>query len=174
MGTYVKPGNAGFAEILRSEYVDKTGIVGLFDETLEQKGKLVLVSRPRRFGKSYAASTLVAFYSVGCDSRALFEGLDVSEHDGWDAHLNARNVVSLDMTEVINAFGVDDVAAGVARLLLPELRTIVPDTGERLAGTGAELSAAFVDVVHATGRKFVFVIDEWDAPYRLAQSNKAA
>ena len=31
-----------------------------------------------------------------------------------------------------------------------------------------------MDVVEATGRKFVFVIDEWDAPYRLARDNRSA
>ena len=54
MGTYVTPGNGGFAEVLRSKYVDKTGLITLFDSTLESADKLVMVSRPRRFGKSFA------------------------------------------------------------------------------------------------------------------------
>ena len=61
--------------ILEGEYVDKTGLISLFDSTLNGPRKLVMVSRPRRFGKSYAAQSVVAFYSCGCDSRALFEGL---------------------------------------------------------------------------------------------------
>ena len=76
MGRYVNPGNEGFAEILQGRYVDKTGLISIFDSTLNVAGqKLVMVSRPRRFGKSYAAHALAAFYSCGCDSRALFEGL---------------------------------------------------------------------------------------------------
>jgi len=40
-----------------------------------------MVSRPRRFGKSFAAQSIAAFYSVGCDSRALFEGREVSRRE---------------------------------------------------------------------------------------------
>ena len=78
MGTYVNPGNEGFARILRERYVDKTGLISRYDSTLDTASGLVMVSRPRRFGKSFAAHSLVAFYSCGRDSRALFEGLDVS------------------------------------------------------------------------------------------------
>ena len=63
MGRYVNPGNGAFAEIVREKYVDKTGLISLFDKTLESMEKLVMVSRPRRFGKSFAAKSLVAFYS---------------------------------------------------------------------------------------------------------------
>ena len=61
MGRYVNPGNDGFRQILARRYVDKTGLVSLFDDTLESSEKLVMVSRPRRFGKTFAAQSLVAF-----------------------------------------------------------------------------------------------------------------
>ena len=170
MGTYVNPGNEGFARVLRERYVDKTGLISQFDSTLDTASSLVMVSRPRRFGKSFAAHSLVAFYSCGCDSRALFEGLEVSRRPGWDAHLNAYNVARLDMTGVIQAAAGGDVAATATAMLLAELRDIVPGAGSRAAGPGAELAAALLDVVRQTGRKFVFVVDEWDAPYRLVRS----
>ena len=174
MGRFVNPSNEGFATILRSEYVDKTGLVRLFDQTLDSMDKLVLVSRPRRFGKSYAAQSIVAFYSCGCDSRGLFEGLEVSRHPGWDANLNRLNVISLDMTGLLQAVGVDEVVPGITRALVPELRAMVPDAGSSAAGEGDLLKSAIMDVVMVTGKKFVIVIDEWDAPYRLAQGNKVA
>lgn len=174
MGTYVNPKNDGFASVRKSEYVDKTGLVALFDHSLESADKLVLVSRPRRFGKSYAAKMLVAFYSRGCESRHLFEDMDVARHRDWDRHLNALNVVSLDMSEFMQAHGADNVVSGVTRALLPELRSILPEAGKTEEGYGTELKATLLDVARATGRKFVFVIDEWDAPYRLSQGNAAA
>ena len=174
MGRYVNPGNEAFARILEGEYVDKTGLIALFDSTLNKPSKLVMVSRPRRFGKSYAAQSVAAFYSCGCDSRALFEGLEVARREDWDEHLNKYNVLQLDMAEVMqSAFGADAVAE-VARLVLPELRELAPGAGERDAGHPNELASALWDTVQATGRKFVFVIDEWDAPYRLAQGERAA
>ncbi len=174
MGRYVNPGNEGFTQVVEDEYVDMTGLVTVFDSMLETMRKLVMVSRPRRFGKSYAAKSLVAFYSTGCDSRELFAGRHVAVREGWDAHLNGYNVISIDMTSVIQSAGVADVVPEVTSLLLPELREIVPDAGMLHVGGGMELKTAIQDVVDATGRKFVFVIDEWDAPYRLAKSDRAA
>ena len=55
MGTYLNPGNSGFAEILKSDYVDKTGLISIINSTIGTKKKLTCISRPRRFGKSYAA-----------------------------------------------------------------------------------------------------------------------
>ena len=174
MGRYVNPGNEGFARIVGEEYVDKTGLVSLFDSTLNTTRGLVMVSRPRRFGKSYAAQSVAAFYSCGCDSRALFEGLEVSRREGWDTNLNAYNVLRLDMSEVVKGPRSVDVGTEVARLVLPELRELSPGAGARDAGYPNELASALYDAVRATGRRFVFVIDEWDAPYRLAQDDRAA
>ena len=175
MGRYVNPDNEGFAEIVQGKYVDKTGLISIFDSTLNVAGqKLVMVSRPRRFGKSYAAHALAAFYSCGCDSRALFEGFEVSRREGWDAHLNKLNVVKLDMTEIIELAGSADVVPTLRDVLLKELRETVPDAGARHVGGGSPLKDALWDVVTATGTKFAFIIDEWDAPYRLAQTEKDA
>jgi hypothetical protein len=133
-----------------------------------------MVSRPRRFGKSYAAQSISAFYSCGCDSRALFEGLEVSRREGWDEHLNKYNVVRLDMTAVMQVAEGSDVARKATEVLMPELRGLAPGAGANAAGEGDLLASALWDAVQATDRKFVFVIDEWDAPYRLAQDDKAA
>lgn len=174
MGRYVNPGNEGFAGIACDEYVDKTGLISLFDSTLNTPRKLVMVSRPRRFGKSFAAQSLVAFYSCGCDSRSLFEGLEVSRREGWDEHLNEYNVLRLDMTEVMQSATDADAVAAVTEAVLPELRDLAPGAGSRAIGPKSLLADALWDAVQATGRKFVFVIDEWDAPYRLAQGNRPA
>ncbi len=55
MGTYLNPGNEGFQKILQSEYLDKTGLIALVNQTIGTMGMLTCISRPRRFGKSYAA-----------------------------------------------------------------------------------------------------------------------
>jgi hypothetical protein len=78
MGVYVNPGNQGFREMLRSDYVDKTGMIALINETLETTRKLTCVSRPRRFGKTFAAKMLCAYYDYTCDSRSLFDSLEIT------------------------------------------------------------------------------------------------
>ena len=60
------------------------------------------------------------------------------------------------------------------KLLLAELQEEVSDAGSKYAGDGSPLKDALWDVVEATKRKFIFIIDEWDAPYRLAPDNTNA
>lgn len=58
-------------------YVDKTGMI---KELLENKAKVNLFTRPRRFGKSLNMSMLKYFFEYGCDS-SLFEGLAIAKED---------------------------------------------------------------------------------------------
>ena len=81
MGIYFNPGNSGFQRIVNSEYVDKTGLVkdsltkvkASLNETIGMVNNLTCVSRPRRFGKSFAAQMLCAYYDCSCDSHSLFD-----------------------------------------------------------------------------------------------------
>lgn len=41
---------------------------------------------------------LVAYYSKGCDSRSQFEGLKVCDDPSYEGHLNAHDVIKLDIT----------------------------------------------------------------------------
>ena len=75
MGYYINRGNQGFREIKTKNYVDKTGMIGLINNMLNTEQRLICVSRPRRFGKTYAAQMLSAYYCSGCDSRDLFDDL---------------------------------------------------------------------------------------------------
>lgn len=83
MGRYLNPGNAGFREILQSEYVDKTGLIAIMNKVVGTMEKLTCISRPRRFGKSYAAKMLCAYYDCSCDSHSLFEGKEIAGTDGF-------------------------------------------------------------------------------------------
>ena len=54
-------------EEIRTEgfyYVDKTGLIR---ELLNNRGKVNLFTRPRRFGKSLNMSMLKYFFEYGCD-----------------------------------------------------------------------------------------------------------
>lgn len=51
MGSYLNLGNSGFKEKLNTDYIDKTGLIGLINRTLETNSKRTCVSKPRRFRK---------------------------------------------------------------------------------------------------------------------------
>lgn len=68
MGMYIDIGNAGFQSVRKGFYVDKTKLISYINSTLGTKDKLTCVSKPQRFGKSYAAQMLCAYYDRSCDS----------------------------------------------------------------------------------------------------------
>ncbi len=72
MGIYLNPGYAGFEEIRRDIYVDKTGLISFMNSLIGKPKPLVSFSRPRRFGKSFDANMICAYYDKSCDSRFLF------------------------------------------------------------------------------------------------------
>ena len=140
VGTYVNPGNDGFARIRRERYVDKTGLIALVNDVLDGPRNMVAVCRPRRFGKSFAAEALVAYYSCGCDSRSLFEGLDISRDPSFEEHLNAYNVIQLDMTAFTGTVGAEVVPA-VTDALMDDLAREFADMEVREALTDRLLEA---------------------------------
>mgnify|MGYP000455985903 CR=1 FL=1 len=73
MGRFVNPDNSAFQVALNSPiYVDKTGLLEYTNSVLNTTEAYICNSRPRRFGKSYAANMLAAYYSKGCNSEEMF------------------------------------------------------------------------------------------------------
>lgn len=162
MGTYLNPGNSGFARIIRGDYVDKTGMLSLINKTIGTTKMLTCISRPRRFGKSFAAQMLCAYYDKSCDSRELFSKYDISRDPSYEQHMNKYDVIYVDMTYVkqfcdgYNGLR-DYLSAKLTEELLSEYPGITPSN---------ELPTTMMRAVERTGDKFIIIIDEWDAPIR--------
>ena len=85
MGMFVNPDNSAFQVALNSEiYVDKTGLIKYTNKVLNKLQGYICNSCPRRFGKSVTANMLTAYYSRGCDSEKMFEGLEISKSTSKD------------------------------------------------------------------------------------------
>lgn len=93
MGQFLNKGNDGFASVLRSGYVDKSGLIAKVNENLFTEGRYMCVTRSRRFGKSVAAKMLNAYYDKSLDSRALFDGLQITKDPSFNQYLNSFPVV---------------------------------------------------------------------------------
>ena len=78
------------------------------------------------------------------------------------------------MATIVSSAKDGDVVLALTKAVMPEIVQIVPDAGSHAANEVTLLADALYDVVQATGRTFAFVLDKWDAPYRLAQSNTEA
>lgn len=165
MGNYINPGNSGFSEIRNDIYVDKTGLIGLINQTINTPRRLTCVSRPRRFGKSFAAQMLCAYYGKTCDSSMLFDDLKIASDTQYRKHLNQYDVIYLDMTGVIGESSITDIIPYIQRNVVRELTEQYPElkVAEGFAATLANAAAA-------AGNKFIMIIDEWDAPIREAKN----
>lgn len=165
MGIYLNPGNSGFAAVRKSEYIDKSGLIALINSTIGTSFKLTCISRPRRFGKSYAAKMLCAYYDAACDSASLFEDLEIAVNqeyaEHYQEHLNRYHVVYLDMTALLAACKAEELTSFITESVGQELIAVLPELQQNPA-----LYAMMATFAEKTGRQFVMIIDEWDAPIR--------
>lgn len=172
MGIYLNPSADGLAEILEGgPYVDKTELIAYTNSVLGTSKKLTCFSRPRRFGKSFAAKMLAAYYSKGADSGKLFADLKIAhtKDAGFEKNLNLYDVIFLDIAWFISNSGdikstVDDIQSEV----LEELREAFPNC---VRENIKSLPKALLQISAKTRRKFFIVIDEWDALFREAKED---
>ncbi|MBR1476572.1 MAG: AAA family ATPase [Lachnospiraceae bacterium] len=172
MGIYLNPGNVEFQKIINGEYIDKTGIIALINSTIGTTRKLFCISRPRAFGKSVTANMLCAYYDCSCDSHKLFDGKEIASSDKYLKHLNSYNVISLDITKFIskvksNGVSLETVTNEIVKAVHDDIKVAFPEYA-----TGDSLNEDLIHFAEGTGRKFVFIIDEWDALIREAKGKR--
>ncbi|MCD8230959.1 MAG: AAA family ATPase [Clostridiales bacterium] len=171
MGLYLNPGYDGFEEIRRDIYVDKTGLIVFMNSLIGKPKPLVCFSRPRRFGKTFAADMLCAYYDKSCDSRFLFEDLEVGKSENFEAYINKYNVLSFDMTGFISDSRIHGttVLEEMQNALLREVKEGFPGCVDK---EEKNIGQALYDIVSKGNARFVFVIDEWDAIFREYKEDK--
>lgn len=175
MGVYFNPGYAGFAEINDSDYVDKTMLIDRINQTIGKKNKLTCISRPRRFGKSYAAKMLAAYYDGSCDSHKLFDDKQIAMTEDYEKHMNQYHVIYLETTSFISRANEE----GTPLRELPGMikKAIWKDLTENgfVPAEGDTLSDFLIRCVEKSdGKRFIFIIDEWDAVIREAKNDPIA
>lgn len=178
MGLYLnsrRPRN-NYLEIVRSDYfTDKTMMLKeLFpllgngdivcsqsDEQTGQSSKYICITRPRRFGKTVAASMIAAFFEKGFDSRKIFGGLEISTCRQYEEHLNQHNVIYITLSEC------PDECSTYRQYISRIKRRIMNDLAHEFPNACIDTEDALWDVfnnIYELERevKFIFVLDEWD------------
>ena len=80
-------------------YVDKTQV--LKEYLVDNFKTAVLFARPRRFGKTMTMTMIRDFLDIRQDSREIFDGLKIMEHqDVVDRFMNRYPVVFISLKEV--------------------------------------------------------------------------
>lgn len=172
MGRFVNPDSSAFQVALNSKiYVDKTGLISYTNSVLDTTNAYICNSRPRRFGKSYAANMLAAYYSKGADSEKMFSGLAISRSIDFKKHLNQYDVIHIDIQWFLaNCNDANKVVTFITKSVLDELRDLYPEILTQETGT---IPDALSQVKERTGQKFVVIIDEWDVIIRDGSMTEA-
>lgn len=171
MGIYLNPGNEGFRRILNGEYIDKTRIISIINDKIDTIDNLICISRPRRFGKSFAAQMLCAYYDHTCKSENLFDDKDISRSVSYKEHLNKYNVIYLDISGIVSKMNTLNIPIRSIAIKIKEL--IGQDISKSFSDMPHynDITDGILSIVRSTGKKFVFIIDEWDAIIREAKND---
>ena len=170
MGRFVNPDNSAFQVALNSKiYIDKTGLIEYTNSVLDTSDAYICNSRPRRFGKSYTANMLAAYYSKGCNSEEMFSGLDISRKSDFKTHLNQYDVIHIDIQWFwANCYNSNKIVSFLSDSVISELRDIYPDI---LPLGELSLPDSLSRIKDKTGQKFIIIIDEWDVLIRDEATN---
>ncbi len=168
-------------------YIDKTPII---QKISEASFDVLLITRPRRFGKSLTISMLEDFFDIGRDSRADFAGLKISEDRALcDAWMNQWPVVSLTLKGVEGltfkeAYGMLEVlTADICKKYAFLGSSSLTDEDDRVlfkklkAQEGARKNvkqciSLLIRMMYAHyGKPVIVLIDEYDVPLAKAEEN---
>ena len=160
----------GFREAIRGEYfVDKSWLIEFTNNKLSTKEKWICVSKPRRFGKTFALEMLDAYYTKSGNAEELFNGLKIKQSVEFYRHLNKHNVISMNFAKYFENHSPCDGGIGLlSQHLLEDLKKEYADVVE----DGMDLSLAFDIIQQEKGEKFIFLIDEWDSIFRYRKGKK--
>lgn len=180
-------GVENFEEMRREDFyfVDKTGLIR---DLLNNRGKVSLFTRPRRFGKTLTMSMMKSFFEIGCD-KSLFHGLEISkEKELCEEYMGQFPVVSLSLKGV-EALDFDTACRMLSRIINEEARRlqflleserltdIDKDNFSGLLKKDMDIDMLSCSIRELTeflnkhyGKRVIVLIDEYDVP--LAKANE--
>ena len=184
MGSILNPGNDNsFINLLKARdtrvFVDKTDFLEKTNTLFNTDGKLLAVTRPRRFGKTVTAHMLSAYYSKGYAGQNIFDKLEIANRASFAEHLNKHNVIYIDMNTIDGLFdgysnkkqkveGVNDLVDYFEYSIIKELKSsdIFSACLEKHQIENTGLLETLLAITQDLNTKLIFIMDEWDLVYR--------
>ena len=183
-------GISDFAKIRDRKYyyVDKTKLIS--DLLEEETAEVTLITRPRRFGKTMAMSMLSQFFDIRKDSKAMFQGLRISEdRELCDEWMNQWPVLFISFRRVDglnfeSAFGmlqetITDIYGDHLYLLdSPRISSYQKEIMDRILRKTASEEEIKASILLLTklmqahySKPVILLIDEYDVPIAKASAN---
>ena len=169
-------------------YVDKTSLI---DDVIRDGAQVLLIPRPRRFGKTLNLSMLKCFFEKRADDlRPLFAGLAVASSEGAWAHFQRYPVIFLTFKDVKPRTW-EDCLSGIANVLAktfqehaylltegqieqPNAALFTAICGRRATTSEMVIALELLSRLLARhhGQKVLILIDEYDSPIHAGYTNK--
>ena len=169
MGIYLKNSDAYAmykSEASRPFFVDKSLLLEELIPLVEEGNNFICITRPRRFGKTVIANMIGAYFSNACDSSDVFDTLKIAGIEKYKEHLNVHDVIYIDFSEIDDECrSYREYIRNIKSLLKEDLHAMYPEVEFRKNGSVAE---DMKRVYARTQKKFIFVLDEWDAIFHVS------
>ncbi len=181
-------GYQDFEEVRKENifYIDKTNFIR---EWWKSADKVTLITRPRRFGKTLAMSTVEKFFSVQYAGREdLFEGLGIWEEEKYQRLQGTYPVISLSFANVkekdyqTTIQRICQIIADLynncrflleGELLSPEEKKYFQTISEQMPEVVATMAIHRLSrfLCNYYGKKVIILLDEYDTPMQEAYVN---
>lgn len=152
-------------------FVDKSEILQELLPAIGTEDRFFCITRPRRFGKTVIANMVAAFLGRAADEKTaeagkkVFQRLKIAAFDGFREYLQQYEVFFIDFSRVPRdcisyTQYMERIQDGINRDLMeafPELPLALSEA------VWDNLQTVFEKKLG----KFIFVIDEWDAPFHM-------
>ena len=164
-------GTSDFKKLIENNnfFVDKSLFI---KEVINESSDVLLIPRPRRFGKSLNFSMLRYFFDIKEESRELFEGLKISKEQECLDHMNKYPVLSIDFKGIGSKNWEETKIEVMGRIsdIYVEYREElweVLDEREKERGNSYHIKTSIEKIIKYIERrhkkKVVVLIDEYDA-----------
>lgn len=156
-----------YEEIAGSKYfIDKTEFISRVAERIGTSNKYLCLTRPRRFGKTVMANMLGAFFTKAGDSSKIFAPLKISGNKQVMQQMNQYNVIYIDFSRVGgDSSSYTGYIENIIAILKNDLHKAYPQVDYRVGGN---VSEDLERITAATGERFIFIFDEWDAIFHTS------
>lgn len=161
-----------FQKQLKEEtYIDKSLLIKQTNSAIDDFRKLLCVSAPKGFGKTFNADMLAAYYTGGENTEKLFSKLKISKDSSFKKHLNKYNLLYINPAQFQSlATENKSITYLLKSQAIQEMKSAFPDINE----VSNLLSRYILKIYEATKRKFVIIIDDYDFIFHALPVNNSA
>lgn len=154
-----------YKEVLLDKYfVDKSMLLDELIPALGRKNRYFCITRPRRFGKTTMANMVGAFFERTAEP-GIFDELAISQSTEYNTHLNQHDVIYIDFSRIPENH--NSYQMYITRII----DGLKKDLFNAFSCPEIAQDESVWDILQAinekTKKKFIFVMDEWDAVFHM-------